>query len=61
MRLLTEKEVEAVAGGNFMFGVFGIGSAYGFGKMMGQSINDYNLRASDMSLGEAIYLTFDSN
>ncbi|XOV89780.1 MAG: hypothetical protein ACFHX7_07810 [Pseudomonadota bacterium] len=58
MRDLTEEEIEEVSGGNPVAGAaLSIAGAYYAGEAIGDSINDFNLQVSGMSLGEAIYRT----
>ncbi len=62
MRELTQRELEQVDGGNLITWTFGASQVYGayqIGTGIGEQINAFNRRQSNMSLGEALYRTFN--
>lgn len=62
MRELTQEEIQQVHGGvliNTAFAAISIGGAYYGAKEIGNSINQFNNDQFGMSLGEALYRTFN--
>jgi hypothetical protein len=59
MRSLSTTEIKEVSGGNFAGGVLQLAGAYYTGFYFGEGINVFNQEVSGMSLGEALFYTFN--
>ena len=61
MRELTQSEISDVNGGAAnVAAFFALGGAYTLGERIGEAVNYVNRTVSGMSLGEAMYYSFNS-